>query len=211
MKRTKSVKNYKEDARRTFDEMANKYESHYYGSQSRIMYDNAALILEKYNHESILDLGCGKGLFLEKLTKYDSKLSGADISPEMIKRASEKIGNLAELKVADSENLPWEDHTFEIITCILSFHHYPDPVKSLKEMKRVSKDHGHIIIAEVWIPAPFRNLANLYMKSKFNRTGDVKVYSKNEWMKMMKDTGFINITIEKTHRFYLLITVENRI
>ena len=202
------MKNYKDDARRTFDKMASKYEKNYYGSQSRIMYKEMALKIEKFKHDSILDLGCGKGFFLENLKEYKSKLFGADISPQMIKYAQERIGKYAELKVADSENLPWENNSFDIITCILSFHHYPDPMTSLNEMKRVLKTNGHITIGEIWVPAPFRTLANLYMKSKLCRTGDVKVYSKHEWQNMLKNTGFINIKIENIKSFFLTISAE---
>jgi ubiquinone/menaquinone biosynthesis C-methylase UbiE len=202
------VKNYKDDARKTFDKMATKYENHYYGSQSRILYKKVKLKIEKFKNEFILDLGCGKGLFLEILKDYKSKLYGADISPEMIKYAKERIGNYAEFKVADSENLPWRDNVFDIIVCILSFHHYPSPEKSLEEMKRVLKNNGHITIAELWLPILLRYLTNLYMKSKFNRTGDVKVYSKNEWLKMLGNAGFININIDKTNSIYLIISAE---
>jgi ubiquinone/menaquinone biosynthesis C-methylase UbiE len=202
------VKNYKDDARKTFDKMAPKYEKHYYGSQSRLMYKKVALKIEKFKNESILDLGCGKGLFLEIIKDYKSKLYGADISPEMIKYAQERVGNYVELKVADSENLPWGDNTFDIIVCILSFHHYSNPEKSLEEMKRVLKNNGHINIAELYLPEPLRYLTNLYMRSKFNRTGDVKVYSKNEWLKMLTNIGIININIEKTNSFYLIISAE---
>src|ERR1700687_698795 len=112
------MKNYKDDSRKTFDKMAIKYENHYYGSQSRIMYNKVALKIEKFKNEFILDLGCGKGFFLENLKEYKSKLYGADISSEMIKYAQERIGNYVEFKVADSENIPWEDNSFNIISCI---------------------------------------------------------------------------------------------
>jgi len=202
------MKNYKDDSIKTFDKMAVSYENHYYGSQSRIMYKKVALKIEQFKHEFILDLGCGKGLFLENLKEYKSKLYGADLSSEMIKYAQKKSGDYAELKVADSENLPWKDNSFDIITCILSFHHYPNPVKSINEMQRVLRKNGHIVIAEGWLPAPFRNLANLFLKTKFNKSGDVKVYSKQEWRNMLETAGFINIIIESTNRFYLIITAE---
>ena len=202
------MKNYKEDAIKTFDKMASTYENHYYGRQSRIMYNKLALKIENIKHEYILDIGCGKGFFLEIYKDNKSKLYGADISPEMIKYAQARLGNYAEFKVADSEKLPWNDNSFDIISCILSFHHYPDPMKSLDEMKRVLKNNGHLTIAEVWVAAPFRYLSNLIAKSKFNRTGDVKVYSINEWQNMLQNAGFVNISIEKTKSIFLIITAE---
>ncbi len=202
------MKNYKDDARNTFDKMAAKYENHYYGMLSRIIYNKVALKIEKFKNESILDLGCGKGFFLEVLKDHNSNLYGADISPMMIRYANERIGKRVELKVADSENLPWEDSAFDIIVCILSFHHYPNPEKSFSEMKRLLKNNGHLIIAEMWYPEPFRYLTNLHMKSKYNRSGDVKVYSKYEWLKMLENEGFTNINIEKIYSSYLIISAE---
>ena len=202
------MKDYKDDARKTFDKIATKYENHYYGRLSRRLYNKVALKIEKFKNEFILDLGCGTGFFLEILKDYKSKLYGADISPMMIKYAQQRVGNSVELKVANCENLPWEDSAFDIIVCILSFHHYPNPDKSLDEMKRVLKKNGHITIAEMWYPAPLRYLTNLYMKSSFNRTGDVKVYSKYEWMNMLNTAGFVNIDIEKSNSSFFIITAE---
>jgi len=60
----------------------------------------------------------------------------------------------------------------------------------------------------MWYPAPLRYLTNLYMKSSFNRTGDVKVYSKYEWMNMLNTAGFVNIDIEKSNSSFFIITAE---
>jgi ubiquinone/menaquinone biosynthesis C-methylase UbiE len=198
------MKNYKDDSRKTFDKVAIKYESSCFGRQARRLYDK----VEQFNHEFILDLGCGKGNLLEKLKKYNSRLYGADISPEMIKYARERLGNYAELNVADSESLPWEDNSFDIIVCTLSFHHYPNPGKSLNEMKRVLRKNGHIIIAEAWLPPLFRDIANLFMNNRLNKTGDVRVYSKYEWLNMLRSAGFNNIDFEKVSGVFVIITAE---
>jgi ubiquinone/menaquinone biosynthesis C-methylase UbiE len=202
------MKNYKEDSRKTFDHLAVKYADHYYGKQSAMIYEKVISKIKSIQHHFILDLGCGQGSLLKNLANAKAKLFGADLSPEMIKYAQHMLGNAAELKVADSENLPWPDNSFDVIACILSFHHYPDPGRSLQEMKRVLQPNGHIIIAEPWLPAPFRNLGNLYMRSVLNRTGDVKVYSKHEWQHMLANAGFININMEKTKTIFLIITAQ---
>ena len=188
--------------------MAFGYENHFYGSLSRLIYNKVALKIKNYKNEYILDLGCGEGFFLEILKEFRSRLYGADISPEMIKCSERRIGNYAELKVADSEDLPWGNNAFDVIVCILSFHHYPDPGKSLDEMKRLLKNNGHIIIAELWYPQPFRYLTNLYMTSRFNRTGDVKVYSISEWYHILETAGFINMEIEKSKGSFVIVSAE---
>jgi SAM-dependent methyltransferase len=91
------MKNYKDDSRKTFDKVAIKYESSYFGRQARRLYDKVVIKVEQFNHEFILDLGCGKGNLLEKLKKYNSRLYGADISAEMIKYARERLGIMQSL------------------------------------------------------------------------------------------------------------------
>ena len=86
------MKNYKEDAKKTFDKIATKYENHYYGRLSRIMYNKVALKIKEFKNDFILDLGCGKGFFLEIIKDHKSKFYGADISPMMIKYAQERGG-----------------------------------------------------------------------------------------------------------------------
>ncbi len=202
------MKNYKDDSRKTFDKVAIKYENSCFGRQARKLYDKVAIKIEHFKHGFILDLGCGNGNLLEKLKKYKSKLYGADISSEMIKYARERLGNYAELIIADSESLPWQDNSFDIIVCTLSFHHYPNPGKSLNEMKRVLRKNGHIIIAEAWLPALFRDIANLFMNTRLNKTGDVRVYSLYEWLKMLRSAGFNNINFEKVSSVFVIITAE---
>ena len=53
----------------------------------------------------------------------------------MIEMAKKNLGNSAELKVGDSEYMPWKDNFFDVIVCNASFHHYPNPEKVLSEMK----------------------------------------------------------------------------
>ncbi len=69
------MKNYKDDSRKTFDEVAIKYEKSCFGRQSRRLHDKVALKAGHFKHESILDLGCGTGRLLEILKKYRSKFS----------------------------------------------------------------------------------------------------------------------------------------
>jgi ubiquinone/menaquinone biosynthesis C-methylase UbiE len=200
------MKNHKEDSRRKFDQMASDYESSSYGSLSKELYEKAVLKVGQFVHKSVLDLGCGNGIFLEKLKRYGSELYGADISPEMIKYARKRLGEDVEMKVTDSENLPWADNSFDVITCILSFHHYPDPAKSLKETKRVLKKDGRLIVGELWIPALIRIPRNWYLRSRYNKSGDVKIYSKNDWIKMLVNAGFNEIEVEKAGSFTAVIT-----
>ncbi len=99
----------------------------------------------------ILDIGCGTGKFAFRLSHLNKflKVHGLDISKDMIKKARAKLKDEPiEFKIGDVEELPYEQHSFDIITCSNSFHHYPDQKKAVREMHRVLRDDGKLMIVD---------------------------------------------------------------
>ena len=103
------------------------------------------------DESNILDVGCGTGKFTLKLQGINSnfKIHGVDLSETMIKKAKAKVpdGSI-DFRLGDSENLPYESNTFDVITCSNSFHHYPNQRGALIEMQRVLKDGGKLMIID---------------------------------------------------------------
>ena len=178
---------HKEASRETFDKVAKNYEAHYMGRHSLSLHPKVMQFITPIPHNSILDVGCGPGNLLANLDSLGTKLYGSDISPEMIRRAKERLGDRAELKVADSEHLPWPDNNFDVVISTDSFHHYPSPEAVLREMGRVLVSKGHLVIADPYYSEFFRKLLNYSFR--FSKQGDVKVYSQDEWKSMLKNTG----------------------
>jgi ubiquinone/menaquinone biosynthesis C-methylase UbiE len=114
-----------------------------------------------------------------------AKLFGIDLSEEMIKIARAKLGDKADLRVSDSERLPFEDEKFDLITCTFSFHHYPNPTAVLTEMKRVLSPNGKLIIADAVMFTPLRQLRNAI--AAFAK--EEKFYSKREISTLVKAAG----------------------
>ena len=132
---------------------------------------------------SLLDIGCGTGVMLsviDKALKGRYALYGTDISPESIARASERLGAAAVLLTGDSEDLPFEDDTFDRILCMHSFHHYPHPLRALREMKRVLKKDGRIYLVENDYPPRERLYINYAMWRQGHPNGDLHMYSPGE-------------------------------
>ena len=137
--------------------------------------------------ESWLDVGCGTGVLLAMVgeQRKAAKLFGIDLSEEMIKIARAKLGDKADLRVSDSERLPFEDEKFDLITCTFSFHHYPNPKAVLAEMKRVLSPNGKLIIADALLFTPLRQLRNaiaVFAKEE-------KFYSKRRILALVKSAG----------------------
>lgn len=189
--------NKKEQSKITFDHHAKKYDQTIVYKNPRNNYHKILQMLDTLEFANVLDVGCGTGEMLRLISeKYNSvEAYGIDLSDEMIKIAKAKLSPDINLFVGDSEHLPFSDETFEVLLCMESFHHYPNPDNVLKEFKRVLKPNGVLFICDMWRVFPLRNIMSLAMK--FLPTGDVKIYSKREIVKFVKEAGFSNIIYEQ--------------
>lgn len=104
----------------------------------------------------VLDVGCGVGHWGRTLLPFlppDAKISGVDHEPSFAEKANEKAAELgiahrADYRGASIEALPFEDGTFDLVTCQTVLIHLPDVPAALREMKRVLKPGGLIAVAE---------------------------------------------------------------
>jgi ubiquinone/menaquinone biosynthesis C-methylase UbiE len=206
---TNESDNYKEQSRKKFEKMSSNFYKTPAGRASKTMYASLIQKLNDKSFESLLDVGCGTGKVLSLiLDKFNAKVSGIDLSEGMIQKAKELLGESANLKVGDSENLPWADNTFDVVTCSASFHHYPNPEVVLKEMKRILKPDGRVIIADPWCPDPLRILINLLLP--IINSGDVKIYSGNEMTKMFENCGYASINVNISKKFFFVATAISK-
>jgi len=109
-------------------------------------------IVEKWNPQSILDVATGTGdLALEMQRRCpEARLIGSDFCPEMLAHA-EKSG-VKETQVADAMNLPFEDGEFELVTVAFGLRNMANWADALKEMKRVIKHGGHLLVLDFSTP-----------------------------------------------------------
>ncbi len=190
---------YKETTSKFFDKIAKSYVTTSDGRHSQALYEPVLQKLITFPFSSILDNGCGPGEFLSFISKKkDVALAGVDISPQMMRIAGEKLGEQADIRLGDSEELPWEDNSFDVVVCINAFHHYPNPQKALNEMHRVLKQEGLLILADPWLPSPAIQLTNLLIRLIASRIyGDVRLYSESEIRRLLEEYQFKFIEWER--------------
>lgn len=187
---------FKENSRNNYNKQADIYDKSGDGKFVAPMYDEIIQRILNANPKKILDIGCGTGNVLIRLeSNKDFKLYGLDISEKMIKIAKKNLKDRAELKVGDSEYIPWEDNSFDAIVCNASFHHYPNPEKVLLEMKRVLKNTGTLIIGDPTGPLVIRQMLNLYCQ--LSNKGDYRIYSKKEMERLLIKCGFEPFNFKK--------------
>lgn len=91
----------------------------------------------------ILDVGSGTGANISGMQQV-GRAFGIDASREAIDFCKRR--GLKNITQSLAENMPFGDRSFDIITCLDLLEHIPDPVKALREMRRVLKDDGRILI-----------------------------------------------------------------
>jgi 2-polyprenyl-3-methyl-5-hydroxy-6-metoxy-1,4-benzoquinol methylase len=101
------------------------------------------LALDNYlkGGDSCLDVGFGQGYGLETLSKKAKKLAGIDVDKKAVKRGVEifKPQNI-DIRSYNGYDIPFENSTFDLVTCIDVIEHVEDYNKLIKEMLRVSKN-----------------------------------------------------------------------
>ncbi len=102
-------------------------------------------------HGRVLEIGVGTGKNL-KYYPNDAEVTGIDISPKMLEKAKKLIiaKNLTniDLKIMDAEHIDFPDGYFDFVVGTFVLCSVPDPITALREMSRVCKDNGKIMLLE---------------------------------------------------------------
>ncbi len=179
-----------------------------YSKYGKISCENIKEILKDKRFENLLDIGCGTGYLIDMLSKeHDARFVGLDLSPKMIKQSESKNIKNAKFVEGRSDELPFEDNTFDIVTCSQSFHHYPDTNKSLQEALRVLKNGGLYIISDTGT-GPFGIVGvklDEFLYRCFATTGDCNISYLKKMKKDMIKNGFEIIQAEKVTAFIYAI------
>ena len=104
--------------------------------------------------DRLLDVGCGTGVVALTAAQVGAKVSGSDLTPELIMRAKEnaQISNFnIDFQIADVEDLPYKDDEFDFVLSQFGHMFAPRPEIALKEMLRVLKPGG-VIAFSTWPP-----------------------------------------------------------
>ena len=118
---------------------------------------------------SALDVACGTGDMAVSLAKRGCTVTGVDLSEEMLAIAKQKTASanfqfsIFNFQLANAEALPFEDATFDAVTCAFGVRNFVHLEKGLNEMLRVLKPAGMMVILELATPdnpvvRPFYNL-----------------------------------------------------
>ncbi|MCK5660456.1 MAG: methyltransferase domain-containing protein [Methanosarcinales archaeon] len=196
----------RENARRQFGKQADAYSKGSTFTDKNHLFEIVKRSGVNGDH-TVLDIATGAGFLAFEFAKNAGSVVGIDLTRNMIVHAKDKttdpetpdtldtpetlgLGNI-EFLLSDVESLPFEDNTFDIVTCRFAFHHFPDPKKALFEMKRVCKDKGCIVLVD-------GTSSEMHAKSQFQNhieelrdPSHVRIYQLSEMQDMFNDIGVV--------------------
>lgn len=143
--------------------------------------------------DSILDIGCGGGMTLKRMSDRAKQghLTGVDYSSVSVQESKKlnetdiRSGKM-EIIEASVEAMPFAEHSFDKIITVESFYFWPDPAENLKEVYRVLKKEGIFhLVADIYGKEGLneKQLSNIREYQLFNPT-------KKEFIQLFKNAGF---------------------
>lgn len=109
----------------------------------------------------LLDVGCGTGHYVAEYRRRGYDVAGVDGSPEMLDHAR-RLNPGCDLRLADVDDLPFGDGTFDHVLCIEVLRYLPDPSRCLHEMARVLKPGGTCLVTAT----PLLNLNGYWLVNR---------------------------------------------
>ncbi|MBF0224601.1 MAG: methyltransferase domain-containing protein [Desulfobacterales bacterium] len=127
-------------------------------------------LLKPHPRESVLDIGCGTGISLVPFIETGLQVTGIDPSPAMLDIAYCNVRNKADLYRGFSEDLPFEDNSFNYTSFFTSLEFVDDPEQAIAEAARVAKDRIFIGILNKYALTCFqRRIKGLFTNSIYNK------------------------------------------
>jgi len=138
----------------------------------------------------VLDVGCGTGELLRRVRANvpDAVLAGLDPVPEMLDVARDKLSGRDDLRIGYADRLPWNAGTFDVVVSCNMFHYISHPLAALREMARVLRPAGALVLTDWCDDYLACRICNLYLR--LTNRAFYKTYRQAECRELLKVSGY---------------------
>ena len=175
----------------------------------RTTYKHVATVLDLKPEDDFLEIGFGSGIFMRSYAAHVRSITGLDHSEDMVKLATkynqERVdAGTAEFRQGEASQLPWENEKFSAAAAIATFILLPKPLESLKEIHRVLRPGGRLVISVEW------NAEDGVDYTKYIKKYRIRLYTGKEIQAMFQEAGFSesSITYSKGFKGHKIIIVR---
>lgn len=135
----------------------------------------------------VLDVACGDGYFLERCRASGCEVAGIDLSTIALSKANLRLNGAVDLRAGLAESLPFDNGSFDLVTCFGSLEHFTDKSRALTEMIRVARAG-----ADIFVMVPNRNYLGWLTfgeKGTHQREVGEVLMSQVEWSEFLSASG----------------------
>lgn len=148
--------------------------------------------------DRVLDVGCGTGVLLQRLSATHSHtlLAGVDPVSAMLAVARRRLSPSIEVVAGWAGELPFRAEQFDVVVSCSVFHYLREPEAALREMRRVLRPGGRLVITDWCDDYLACRLLDLYLRL-FNRA-HFRTYGRKALVRLLRGAGF---TVEEVSRY----------
>jgi ubiquinone/menaquinone biosynthesis C-methylase UbiE len=127
-----------------YDQIAPTYDERYATLEYPGVASTLLALARSLGGQFVLEVGCGTGHWLEQLLSVSPQIYGLDLSPGMLREASDALQG--RLVCGDAGDLPFARSSFDFIYCVSSFHHFAHQQEFISEAARTLRSGGILAI-----------------------------------------------------------------
>jgi ubiquinone/menaquinone biosynthesis C-methylase UbiE len=143
--------------------------------------------------ERVLDIATGPGYIAEAFARAAREVIGVDLTEAMLAIARERtqqhgITNVT-FRFGDAQNLPFESEEFELVVSRLALHHVQNPLQVLREMTRVVRRGGTVLIEDIFASEHHERAAYQDRWETLRDPSHVRAIPLSEFLQLFRDSG----------------------
>jgi ubiquinone/menaquinone biosynthesis C-methylase UbiE len=144
-------------------------------------------------NERVLDVACGPGYIAEAFARAAREVIGVDLTAAMLAIAEARtkergISNIT-FRIGDVQNLPFERDEFDVVVCRLALHHMQNPAQVVREMTRVCRVGGTVLVEDIYGSEHPERAAYQDRWEKLRDPSHVRTLPISELLHLFRDAG----------------------
>ncbi len=152
---------------------------------------------------AMLDVATGGGHTALRFAPYVAHVTASDITPAMLDAAEKHLTDKGVRNVAyrraDAEAMPFDDASFDLVTCRIAPHHFDDVARFVEEAARVLKPDGVLLVQDHLMPEDVAAARYIEAFEKLRDPSHNQAFTVGEWRTMFTEAG---VTVTHVERLY---------
>jgi ubiquinone/menaquinone biosynthesis C-methylase UbiE len=143
--------------------------------------------------ERVLDIATGPGYIAEAFARAAAEVIGVDLTAAMLAIGEERtrqngLSNVS-FRIGDAQNLPFEREDFDVVVCRLALHHMQEPGGVVREMARVSRTGGTVLVEDIFASEHRERAEYQDRWEKLRDPSHVRVLPLSEHLRLFREAG----------------------